>query len=556
MNRVERMIVMVSMVLVSTTAMQAAELNVVGMSPPRHILNAPLTTSITIDFNQPVMVSTVNSSSFRVGGRWSGPAPGAFGFSNGDQRVTYTLDAGHSFSAGEVVLVNLSTAIQASDGSPFRQGGFAYIFWTVAAPASRQFYQLDVMSNRTTPGVNTRIYGAAGADLDGDGFLDLSTVNEDSHDIRVFMNRADGTGLFHPFLQPPLPIGIEASPNEPADFNGDGNPDIAAAASSSNSVWIALGNGDGTFMPAQSVTVGNIPHGLALLDADGDADMDIVTSNTGGNNVSLLLNNGSGVFGPATNFEGGGAGEYGIATADMNNDGIFDLVVGVQASQRIVVHLGNGNGTFTQQPFAASGGSVWMVVCGDVNGDGNMDVTTANGVSSSGSILMGNGMGGLSAPSVMPTASHCVASDVGDLDGDGDMDWVLSSFGGGQWRVFTNNGAGVFTLDQTINAVSNPSCAIILDFDNDRDLDLVLTDEIADLVTLRQNIGPAILGEMNCDGRIDGKDIAGFVEALLTPGTYVAGHPQCLILNGDFSVNGSVGTEDIGGMVQALIQSL
>lgn len=535
---------------------RAVELNVISTSPARHVLNGSRTTSISVDFNQPIMVSTINSSSFRVGGRWSGPAPGSFSFTNGDQRVTYTPAPGRSFSAGEIVLVNLSTSILASDGTPLRQGGFAYLFWIEAAPAARQFNQIDQMSNRDMPGPNTRIYGAAGADLNGDGFLDLSTVNEDSHDIRVFMNKADGTGLFDSFLQPPLPIGIEASPNEPADFNGDGKPDIAAAASSSNSVWIALGNGDGTFMTPQSVPVGSTPHGLALLDADGDADMDIVTSNTNGNNVSLILNNGSGVFGAASNFEGGGAGEYGIATADMNNDGIFDLVVGAQASQRIIIHLGNGNGTFTQQPFASAGGSVWMVVTGDVNGDGNMDVTTANGTSSTGSILLGNGLGGLSVPTVTATSSHCVASDVGDLDGDGDMDWVLSSFGGGQWRVFTNNGSGVFTFDQLFNAVSNPSCAIILDFDNDHDLDLVLTDEIADLVTLRQNIGPAILGEMNCDGKIDGKDIPGFIEALLSPAGYLSDNPHCLILNGDFSNNASVGAEDIGGMVEALLASL
>lgn len=556
MATLPRMLLSAAASLVAVTSAHAVALNVTATSPARHVLNASRTTSIVVDFNQPLMTSTVNSSSFRVGGRWSGPAPGTFSFSNGDQRVTYTLAPGHSFSAGEIVLVNLSTSILAADSTPLRQGGYAFMFWTAAAPAARQFNEIAVMSNRNMPGPNTRIYGAAGVDLNGDGFLDLSTVNEDSHDIRVFMNKADGTGLYHPFLQPPLPIGVEASPNEPADFNADGKPDIAAAASSSSSVWIALGNGDGTFMPAQEVPVGSTPHGLALLDADGDADLDIVTSNTSGNNVSLLLNNGSGVFGSAMNFEGGGAGEYGIATADMNNDGIFDLVVGAQASQRIIVHLGNGNGTFTQQPFASAGGSVWMVVVGDINGDGNMDVTTANGGSSSGSILLGNGLGGLSAPTVQATANHCVASDLGDLDGDGDLDWVLSSFGGGQWRIFTNNGAGVFTFDQLFSAVSNPSCSIILDIDNDNDLDIVLTDEIADLVTLRQNIGPAVLGEMNCDGKINGKDIPGFIEALLSPAGYQTDNPHCLILNGDFSGNSTVGVEDISGMADALLAAM
>ena len=99
------------------------------------------------------------------------------------------------------------------------------------------------------------------------------------------MNRADGTGLYEDAFLGPFPVGVEASPNEAADFDHDGNMDVTVAATSSQSAWISLGNGDGTFAAAQSVTVGNAPHGLAVLDIDGDADLDIATSNTGSNNV-------------------------------------------------------------------------------------------------------------------------------------------------------------------------------------------------------------------------------------------------------------------------------
>lgn len=530
----------------------AQNLTVVGHLPARHAMTPSLTGPIVIDFDRPVLTASFNATTFRVFGRWSGRALGAFSFSNGDQRVTFTPLAGNRFSAGEMVFVNLSKDLTAADAATLRTAGYAYMYMTSSAPATLFFNEIDEFSNRTPGEGTTRIYGAAAPDLNNDGWLDLCTVNEDSHDLRIFLNRADGTGLYHPFLNPPLPIGVQASPNETADFNNDGNTDMAVAAALSASAWVALGNGDGTFSPAQSITTGNVPHGLAVLDVDGDADWDLCTANTGGNNVSLMINNGSGVFGTATNFEGGGSGEYGLAAGDMNNDGIMDLVVGARISQTVIVQLGNGDGTFTGMPSVPAGGSVWMVSLGDLNGDGNLDVTTSNSFDNSGSILLGNGAGGLASAVVTPAGDHTVATDLGDLDGDGDLDWVLSSFTDGEWRVHLNNGAGVMTYNQSFFANENSSCATLIDFDNDGDLDIVLTDEIADVVTLQKQKGPISSGDVNCDGQIDGKDVSAFVVAMLSPGNYATKYPHCLVSNADIDLNSAVNTSDIAPFVTLL----
>ena len=466
----------------------AAELQVVSTSPTRNVAAAPAT-AVSITFDRALQTSSVTASSLRVFGRTSGTASGPLTFSNGDKTVTLTPST--PFAAGEVVLVNLSHDLIAADTSPLRSAGYAYQFRIQTQPAALVFSPIDIMSNRTNPSTQTRIYGAMAADLDHDGYADLTTVNEVSADLRVFMSKADGTGKFDAFLTPPLPIGDESSPNEPADFNNDGKTDICVSSTGAASVWIALGNGDGTYGPAQEVSVGFEPHGIAVLDVDGDGDLDIVNANHTGNNLSLTLNNGSGVFGAASFFEGGGDGEYALNSGDMNNDGIVDLVVGTREDQTIVVLLGNGDGTFTASTPQSAGGMAWKLVVGEVSGDvnHNLDVAVGNGDSNNAAILLGNGDGTLAAPQVVSAPGTVVGSALGDMDGDGDLDWVLSSFSGGKWRLYTNDGTGTFAQNQDFTAESNPSCAIIVDLDNDGDLDLALTDEIADKVTLLRN-GP------------------------------------------------------------------
>ena len=463
---------------------RAVDLAVVSMNPPRNTA-ATIYTNVSVTFDRAVQPATITSSSFRVFGRASGNVAGSFAFSNAGRTVTFARS--QPFSAGEMVYVNLAHSILAADGGPLRAAGFAFSFTTRTGPSTLNFLEIDQMTNRTD-GNQTRIYGAAASDLNEDGYLDLTTVNEVSADVRVFLNRGDGTGLYHPFLTPQA-IGVEASPNETGDFNNDGHTDLAIAAVESNSIWVCLGAGDGTYSTITEIPVGFDPHGVTVLDVDGDGDPDIVNSNNTDNNLSLHINNGAGVFAPPVYFDSGIASEYGLMAADMNNDGITDVVVGGRDSSRIITLRGNGNGTFTQMTSQSSGGNTWVVALGDLNGDGNLDATVANSISNNGAVLMGNGTGNFAAPVLMPTGNHTVASDLGDLDGDGDLDWMLSSFGGGFWRIYRNNGAGVFTFQQQIDAISNPSCAILLDFDNDLDLDLALSDEVADVVMLMRNLG-------------------------------------------------------------------
>lgn len=451
--------------------------------------------SIAIHFDGALSTSSITSSSFRVWGQESGPAQGTTAFSDADQTLTFTPSS--AFFPGEWISVQLSHDIAGADESTLRSAGYAFQFLTKTAPGSNTSTELPAPYSPVSVSLNgdvARLYGGAITDLNHDGWIDFIAVNEVSHDLRVLLNTADGTGHLGPVLTPPAQIGVEASPSTVADFNNDGFMDVATGNSTSNTVSIALGSGDGHFSSVQDIPVGARPHGVVALDVDGDGDLDLVVASENDYSLWLMINDGQGVFGSATEFASStNDGRYALGAGDMNGDGIIDLVVGTTgvsgAPGRILVLAGNGDGTFTQTEDISSGGYGWKLALGDVNNDGYLDVAQANGYDNNGSILFGNGDGTLQSAQMYSFNGSGAGSSLGDLDGDGYLDWVVSSYTAGEWYVMHNNGDGTFTRVQTIPAPLNASCASLYDFDNNGTLDMALADESADVIVLMRNDG-------------------------------------------------------------------
>jgi len=81
------------------------------------------------------------------------------------------------------------------------------------------------------------------------------------------------------------------------DFNGDGIQDLAVANAGSpidlGNVSVLLGNGDGTFQPAQNFGAGSGPSSVAVGDFNGDGKLDLAVANSPFpelGNVSVLIN--------------------------------------------------------------------------------------------------------------------------------------------------------------------------------------------------------------------------------------------------------------------------
>lgn len=503
--RIRALMTLATLSVMTAPALAGDELEVLSVFPPQAALDADASASLTITFDRPIDPKSVTPNAFHAFSRGAGALVGAFRFSSDGRSVT--LDPNINATRGEPVTVTVSNAIRGLDGTPMRSAGFQWRYFTSARPSDMDFSIIQETSTRANPSETVIPYGGCATDLDGDGWVDLSIVNEGTNDVRVFMNRGDGSGEVDQFLQPGNPVGNTPSPSEAADFNLDGLADLCTANLQGDSISILIGNGDGTYQPAQTPPAGNQPRGITTLDADGDGDIDIVSTNASSGNAMFWRNNGDGTFANPVTFQPGISQEWSVQADDMDGDGIFDLVFGGSNSVRVM--MGDGTGNFTTRSTTSVAARAWQMNLADLDADGDVDVAIVAAFANVGQIFKNSGNGSLSSATTYSTDNFPLATDLGDLDGDGDLDWITSSYGG-DWFIFTNNGSGTFQFHEEILAPVAASCSLPVDMDNDGDLDLVFIDELGDWLIIMSNSGnngPELLMDLNADGLVNGEDI-------------------------------------------------
>ena len=180
-------------------------------------------------------------------------------------------------------------------------------------------------------------------DMNKDGLIDILTANSGDGTVSILyaINRTNGT--FHaatnitvfPGGDPqPIYLGTE-------DFNGDGLLDIATVNYNSNSISIFLGQSDGTFQHFTNYTTGTHPRSFLIRDMNRDGKPDIAVANNGSATVDIFLNVGDGSF-----ISGGilpvGSAPMMIWGSNFNNDQATDFIVSNFGDDTISVLLYNG----------------------------------------------------------------------------------------------------------------------------------------------------------------------------------------------------------------------
>jgi hypothetical protein len=170
---------------------------------------------------------------------------------------------------------------------------------------------------------------------------------------------------------------------------------------------------------------------VAAADFDQDGRLDLVVTNSSTNSVGVLLGRGDGTLSTQVDYP---TGTYprSVATGDFDRDGSLDLAVGDAGDpvHAISILLGRGDGTFAARVDYPLEGYPWSVAVGDLDGDGRLDLAVANANEGMVGVLLGHGDGTFAAQLDYPVAGQAADVGIGDLDGDGRLD-LAAAVGGG-----------------------------------------------------------------------------------------------------------------------------
>lgn len=328
--------------------------------------------------------------------------------------------------------------------------------------------------------------GAAFADIDNDGDLDLYIVNI------------------------PRPLTQEAS-----------------VGTETNVLY--RNNGDGTFTDiTDSAGVGHHGYGMGCVfaDYDGDGNFDLYVTNYGAN--VLYRNNGDGTFSDVTKTAGVSCELWstGAAFADVDGDTDLDLYVcnyvtydlekleqmqeeSLQSGKPVpsalnphvfepqdnVFYENNGDGTFSdvtaEVGIAAPGGRSMQCMFSDFDNDNDLDLYVANDTSVN-YVYRNDGNGAFTDVSNESWAADFRGSmglTAGDYDADGDIDIFISHWVDEENTLYRNllkedpSSGHIRFVDESYSAMlAEVSIKLIgwgtalFDYDNDGDLDIFVTN--------------------------------------------------------------------------------
>lgn len=382
------------------------------------------------------------------------------------------------FVDGEQVTVILTRGVRTTSFDSLASG---YVLnFTIASSQGYGAY-----SSRTNYPTSAKPYNIVSADFDSDGDNDLATANNTAGSLSVLMNNGDGTFA----TKSDYSAGTDEYAIAASDLDNDGDIDLAVTNRNSSTASVLKNNGDGTFATAVTYGTGSGAYFIQSADLNGDGFMDLAVTNTFVGNISILLNNGNATFASAVSYSPGGSLGT-LSCADVNGDRKLDLVVADYANNSVSVLLGNGNGTFAAKYGIAVGTTPTGVTVADFDGDKDNDIVAGNAGGGNFSVLLNNGDGTF-ASAVSYGAADVQFISSADVDGDGDVDVLCTNYPSGL-RVIKNNGDGTFGSSKLYSTGSSNFGYVLsaaADFDGDGDMDIAVSASDSNIVSVFNNAG-------------------------------------------------------------------
>jgi hypothetical protein len=339
-----------------------------------------------------------------------------------------------------------------------------------------------------TTGVNPDY--VATADLNNDGFQDVIVANFTAGTLSIFLGVGDGT------FNLPTTVTVGAGPawvvtgNFHLTSDTTNNVDILVANENANTLSLLLGNGDGTFQPAQTIATGHMPSSIAVADFNQHGLSDLAVVNQGDNTIGIYLRNPDGTFAAPTLIATGTKPTSIVAGAfNPNSNAIIDLAITNSSENTLETYIGKGDGTFFSPIKYATGVAPVFVALADVNADQVLDLIVAdsgtvasgnNTVINSVSVFLGNGDGTFGTSTTprsdFPAGTNPTSIAIADFNADGIPDMAVTATGDNALAVLIGVGGGIFSPPVELPLQTSPGSAATADFNGDGLPDVAVTN--------------------------------------------------------------------------------
>jgi len=351
-------------------------------------------------------------------------------------------------------------------------------------------------SEHTIDGDVTFPRAVVAGDMDGDGDVDVLGAVFIDGDVTWWEN-ANGDGLV--WVEHTIDSDYDqANTVYAADVDGDGDLDALAMGLAPDVVtWWENTSGDGTAWTEHTIDESfDGAFFVIATDVDGDGDTDVVG---GGRSAVTWWENQtihrSATFPTEVEIASPSNEAHDVIAVDLDEDGDMDTLVASGADNTIAWYESDGGmpPTFTERVISNTVEGAQSVFAVNVNGDARIDVLSASSVDDS--IRVFSNVGG-DPPAfveqvISSSAMGAVAVLGADLDADGDVDVLSASREDDRIRWFDNDGnqPPSFTERFVTTTADSVRSVFVSDLDDDGDLDVLAASRNDNKAAWHENDG-------------------------------------------------------------------
>ncbi len=357
--------------------------------------------------------------------------------------------------------------------------------------------------------------GLAIADVNGDGRHDAATSLGALGDLRVSLQADTG---FDPATLATLDPAGTGKALELGDVNADGRTDlVAVSVAAPERILVHLQTAPEVFgvedhvLGSDTTTLG--ARDLVLADFDADGNLDVASANADGNDLAVFRQTAPGLFGeggdPTAPLSVGGTGATpqpaAVAAGDLDDDGRVDLASANRGTGNVTLFhqksdLVFGDGDPAVPTATLGTGAVLAdardLVLADLDRDGNLDVVAVSHDDNQFALFYQSVqfLGGPLLPDdvkgQIPFTNGPTGIAAADVDGNGFLDLVLTNNADpGQPEILSDNvaiflqglngsffqGPDLNLATQPIVAGGGPTGTVARDLNGDGELDVAVT---------------------------------------------------------------------------------